>query len=147
MNLSMLNNYVCFGKYVFFYQFLRDLSLIFSNSRTWSQEQDSLSLTKQMESYIIRQLSQCKGLNFTKEAYLFITKNIALFDSLKHPDPPATFPIEEAWRIPAMVERMTDEQVLRLRQMLRLPEEATIDLTRQENVANTMSAILEILGE
>ena len=147
MNLSMLNNHVCFGRYTFFYQFLRDLSLIFSNSRIWSSEQDSLSLTKQTENYVLRQLSQCKGLHFTKDAYLFITHNIELFDSLPHPDPPAPFPIQDAWRIPALVESMTDEQVLRLRQMLQLPEEGTIDLTRPENVVRVMAAIREITGE
>lgn len=100
-----------------------------------------------METYVIRQLTQCKGLNFTKEAYMFITKNIALFDSIKHPDPPAPFPIEDAWRIPAAIERMTEEQVLRLRQTLQLPEEATIDLTKAENVVKTLAAIREIAGE
>ena len=73
INLSMLNNHMCFGRYVFFYQFLHDLNRVFNNSRTWSQEKDSLSLTRQAEEYIVRQLTECNGLNFDRDAYTFIT--------------------------------------------------------------------------
>ena len=75
MNFSLLNNNLCFGEYIYFYQFLKDLKLIFTNSLIWAKDKDQKELIKDAENYFIEQLTDCKGIYFNMKAYNFIVNN------------------------------------------------------------------------